>query len=140
MFGSSKRTTSAFSEQIETIIGPATQVKGNISAGGTIRVDGQAEGEISAKGDIIVGETGIVRAQIKGRSATVAGTVHGNVDVTDKLELTSSAKLYGDIKTGVLIIGEGAIFKGACEMRNGSDKSSETANQSRDMKPNPAKS
>ncbi|MDR7868760.1 MAG: polymer-forming cytoskeletal protein [Sporomusaceae bacterium] len=138
MFGSSKRPP-AFSEQIETIIGPATQIKGNISAGGTIRVDGQAEGEINAKGDIIVGETGIVRAQIKGRSATVAGTVHGNVDVTDKLELTSSAKLYGDIKTGVLIIGEGAIFKGACEMRNGNDKPADTANQARDLKPNPAK-
>ncbi len=139
MFGSSKRPP-AFTEQIETVIGPVTQIKGNISAGGTIRVDGQAEGEITAKGDIIIGESGIVRAQIKGRSATVAGTVHGNVDVTDKLELTSSAKLYGDIKTGILIIGEGAVFKGACEMRNGSDKPAEAANQARDLKPSPAKS
>jgi cytoskeletal protein CcmA (bactofilin family) len=138
MFGSNKRAP-AFTDQIETIIGPATQVKGNISAGGTIRIDGQAEGELTAKGDIIVGEGGIVRAQVKGRSATIAGTVHGNVDVADKLELTSSAKLYGDIKTGVLIIGEGAVFKGACEMRNGVDKPVEAANQSRDMKPSPAK-
>lgn len=139
MFGSSNKRAPAFTDQIETIIGPATQFKGNISAGGTIRIDGQAEGELTAKGDIIVGESGIVRAQVKGRSATIAGTVHGNVDVADKLELTSSAKLYGDIKTGVLIIGEGAIFKGACEMRNGSDKPADAANQARDMKPNPAK-
>jgi cytoskeletal protein CcmA (bactofilin family) len=49
--------------------------------------------------------------------------------------------VYGDIKTGVLIIGEGATFKGACEMRNGNDKQAEAAaTQPRDLKPNPAKS
>ncbi|HWQ62063.1 MAG TPA: polymer-forming cytoskeletal protein [Negativicutes bacterium] len=139
MFGSSKRAP-AFSEQVETIIGQATQVKGTVSAGGTIRVDGQVEGEIAAKGDIIIGETGTIRAQMKGRSATIAGTVHGNVDVLDKLELTPSGKLYGDIKTGVLIIGEGAIFKGSCEMRQGNDKPGELVNQSREVKVSPAKS
>lgn len=139
MFGSSKRAP-AFSEQVETIIGQATQVKGTVNAGGTIRVDGQVEGEIAAKGDIIIGETGTIRAQMKGRSATIAGTVHGNVDVLDKLELTPSGKLYGDIKTGVLIIGEGAIFKGSCEMRQGNDKPVELVNQAREVKVSPAKS
>jgi cytoskeletal protein CcmA (bactofilin family) len=138
MFGSKR--TPAFSEQVETIVGQATQIKGTISAGSTIRVDGQVEGEIIAKGDIIIGETGIIRAQMKGRSATVAGSVHGNVDVQDKLEIASSGKLYGDIKTGVLIIGEGAIFKGACEMRQGNDKPGEQVSQARDVKISPAKS
>ena len=112
MFGSSKRSP-VFGEQVETIIGRDTKVQGSVVAGGTLRVDGQVDGEIVAKGDIVVGETGSVKAQIKGRSATIAGVVHGNVEVTDKLELASSAKLYGDIKTGILIIGEGAVFKGA---------------------------
>jgi cytoskeletal protein CcmA (bactofilin family) len=138
MFGSSKRAP-VFTEQVETIIGQASQFKGAISAGGTIRVDGQVEGEIASKGDVIIGETGVVRAQVKGRSAMIAGTVHGNVDVFDKLELTSTAKLYGDIKTGVLIIGEGAIFKGSCEMRQGNDKA-DTAAPSHDAKGSPAKS
>jgi len=138
MFGSKR--TPAFSEQVETIVGQATQIKGTISAGSTIRVDGQVEGEIIAKGDIIIGETGIIRAQMKGRSATVAGSVHGNVDLQDKLEIASSGKLYGDIKTGVLIIGEGAIFKGACEMRQGNDKPGEQVSQARDVKISPAKS
>jgi cytoskeletal protein CcmA (bactofilin family) len=139
MFGSNKRTP-GFVEQVETIIGQATQVRGTVTAGGTIRVDGQVEGEISAKGDIIIGETGAIQAQLKGRNATIAGTVHGNVDVVDKLEITASGKLYGDIKTGILIIGEGAIFKGSCEMRQGNDKSGEAANQAREVKISPAKS
>ena len=138
MFGSSKRSP-VFGEQVETIIGRDTKVQGSVVAGGTLRVDGQVDGEIVAKGDIVVGETGSVKAQIKGRSATIAGVVHGNVEVTDKLELASSAKLYGDIKTGILIIGEGAVFKGACEMRQGGEKNSESLGSSQDAKPAQAK-
>jgi cytoskeletal protein CcmA (bactofilin family) len=122
MFGNKRNTVlGGFSDQIETIIGKDTEVKGSIIAAGAIRVDGQVDGEIVSKGDIVIGETGEVKAQIKARSATIAGSVHGNADIIDKLELASSAKLYGDIKTGVLIISEGAVFKGSCEMRRGSE-------------------
>ena len=123
MFGN-KRTSiqSGSSEQLETLVGKDTQIKGTISAGGTVRVDGRVEGEITAKGDIIVGEAGEVKAQIKARNANIAGIVYGDMDVDDKLELSPTAKLYGDIKTGTLIIGEGAVFKGACEMRHGKDQ------------------
>jgi len=138
MFGNSKRAP-VFSDQVETLIGQETQVKGTVNAGGTLRVDGQVEGEITAKGDVVIGETGNVKAQIRARSATIAGSVYGNVEVTDKLELAPTGKLYGDIKTGVLIIGEGAVFKGACEMRHG-EKPGEWDNKSKDGKANPVKS
>ncbi len=117
MFGNKRPPV--FTDQVETIVGRDTQFKGTINAGGTVRIDGQVEGEIIAKGDIVIGETGMVKATIQARNATLAGTIHGNCDVTDKLELTPTAKLYGDITTGILIIGEGAVFKGACEMRHG---------------------
>lgn len=120
MFGNKRAPV--FSDQVETIVGRDTQFKGTITAGGTVRIDGQVEGEVAAKGDIVIGETGTVKASLQARNATIAGTVHGNSDVTDKLELTPTAKVYGDIKTGILIIGEGAVFKGACEMRHGSEK------------------
>lgn len=123
MFGNKRAPV--FSDQVETIIGRDTQLKGTINAGGTVRIDGQVEGEIVAKGDVVIGETGTITASLQARNATIAGTVRGNADVTDKLELTPTAKLFGDIKTGVLIIGEGAVFKGACEMRHGADKTGE---------------
>lgn len=126
MFGNKRPALlSGFSDQIETIIGRDTHIKGTITAGGIIRIDGQVEGEIITTGDVVIGETGDIKALIRARSATIAGTVYGDADIFDKLELTSSAKLYGDIKTGVLIIGEGAVFRGACEMRNGNDNSPE---------------
>ena len=120
MFGSKKGTVTYSGDQIETIIGRDTFFKGSINAGGTIRIDGKFEGDISSTSDAIIGETGNITAQVKARNATVAGVITGNMDITEKLELLSSAKLYGDIKVGVLIIGEGATFKGACEMRQDS--------------------
>lgn len=117
MFGSSKKNATNYTADIETIIGKNTIFKGNISGAGTIRIDGQFEGEINTTGNILVGETSKVNAQIKAMNATIAGTIHGNVDITEKLDLLSSAQVYGDIRAGVLSICEGAIFKGACEMR-----------------------
>ncbi|MCX7779395.1 MAG: polymer-forming cytoskeletal protein [Negativicutes bacterium] len=116
MFGG-KKVTASFGEQIETIIGKDTQLKGSLTSSGTIRLDGHFEGEVATTGDIIVGEAGNLKVQVKARNATIAGIVNGNMDIAEKLELLPTAKLYGDIKVGTLIIGEGATFKGACEMR-----------------------
>jgi cytoskeletal protein CcmA (bactofilin family) len=117
MFGSKNTATNSV-EQVETIIGKETQIIGTILAKGTIRIDGKLEGDLQTTGDVIVGQSGEVKAQMKARSATIAGTVTGNVSVDDKLELFATAKLFGDIKVDSLIIGEGAIFKGACEMQH----------------------
>lgn len=117
MFGS-KRAASFTLDQVETIIGKDTQFKGTITAKGSIRIDGQLEGDITTTGDLVVGDSGRVTAQVKARCATVSGVITGNVDILDKLELMPTAKVYGDIKVGVLIVGEGAVYKGACEMRN----------------------
>lgn len=122
MFGNNKRTINHMGE-VETIIGKDTIIKGNISGNGTLRVDGQVEGDINTTGNVMVGEKGTITAQCKAMNATIAGTVYGNMDITEKLELLPSGQIYGDIKVGVLIIGEGATFKGACIMRQGSEPS-----------------
>jgi len=118
MFGSKRNTAS--SEEVETIIGKDTQFKGTINAKGSVRIDGAVEGEVVTSSTAVVGQTGNVSAQIKAANATVAGTVQGNMEIAERLELLSTAKLYGDIKVGALIIGEGAVFKGACEMTQSS--------------------
>lgn len=118
MFGSNKKSVNNMG-QMETVIGRGTIFKGNISSKGTIRIDGQFEGEISTIGNMIVGDNAIITAQVTVLNATIAGTVYGNFDVSEKLELLPSARIYGDIKVGSLIISEGATFKGSCEMRQG---------------------
>ena len=120
MFGSKK--TASFSDQVESIIGQNTSVKGSLTSSGALRIDGQFEGDVTTTADLIVGEAGVVTAQVAARNALVAGSITGNMDISDKLELLPTAKLVGDLRVGSLIIGEGAVFKGKCEMRQGTEE------------------
>jgi cytoskeletal protein CcmA (bactofilin family) len=115
MFGSKKQATS-IGDQVATIIGSETSFKGNITSQGTVRIDGQHEGELTTAGDLVVGEGGNLETQVKARNALIAGVVKGNIEVSDRLELLPTAKVYGDIKVGTLTINEGAVFRGACNM------------------------
>lgn len=103
---------------VETIIGKNTELKGTIISQGTVRIDGKLEGELISSGDVVVGETGVIQAQIKAKNLTVAGEVRGNVDISERLDLLATAKLFGDIKIKVLTIEEGAVFRGASEMKH----------------------
>lgn len=106
-------------ERLDTIIGKDTSFKGSLQAGGTLRIDGYFEGEITTKGNIVVGENGVIKATIKGRNCTVAGEVNGDISAEQKLEIVSSGKVNGNIQCENLIIGEGAVFHGTCEMPRG---------------------
>ncbi len=108
-------------EKIDTLIGKGTSFEGNIVANGTIRIDGEIKGEIKAKGDLVVGESGRVDANIEGRNILVSGKINGNIQATGKMELAASAKLYGDIRVKDLIIEQGALFKGNCVMETASE-------------------
>lgn len=112
----SKKQAAPIGDQVATIIGKETIFRGNITSQGTIRIDGQHEGELTTDGDLVVGESGKLTSQVKVRSALIAGIVKGNIEALDKLELLPSAKVYGDIKVGTLTIGEGAEFRGVCHM------------------------
>ncbi|HHV71839.1 MAG TPA: polymer-forming cytoskeletal protein [Clostridia bacterium] len=103
-------------EKIDTIIGKETVFIGKVVVNGTLRIEGKIEGEINGKGDVIIGETGRVKGNIKARHLLLAGEVEGNLDLSGKLELTSNAKLYGDIRVESLVIGEGARFIGNSTM------------------------
>ncbi len=120
MFGSKK--TAEFSAQVETILGQNTSFKGSLTSSGALRIDGQFEGEVLTTADLIVGEAARVTAQVGAKNAVVAGTVTGDMDISEKLELLPTAKLVGDLKVGSLIIGEGAVFKGKCEMRQDTEE------------------
>jgi len=130
MFGSKSASQNTV-EQVETIVGKGTCLKGVINAKGSIRIDGQLDGEIEAEGDVVVGPTGILKANIKARKATLAGSVNGNVNISDKLELLPTAKLIGDVSVGSIIIGEGAIFQGACEMKRSEQGSANSSPKSK---------
>jgi cytoskeletal protein CcmA (bactofilin family) len=107
-------------EKLDTVIGSGAGFTGSLKVEGTMRVDGRVNGEIEVQGDIIVGKSAVVKAVIKGRNATVAGEVHGDVFLEGKLELDRTGKVFGDIEVSKLIVHEGGVFRGESKMSSDS--------------------
>lgn len=102
-------------KKIDTLIGKDSSFSGTIESSGTIRVDGKFEGEITTKGDLVVGESGQVKGKIKAQNITVAGKIDGEVEATGKLELVPTANVQGEARMTLLVVEEGAIFQGNCQ-------------------------
>ncbi len=113
MFGGKKMQGSA--SGVETIIGRSAKFTGELVDQGSLRIDGGFSGTIRSAGDLYIGADAEITATITAVNATIAGRVNGDMFVSGKLELLSTASLYGDIKAGVLSIEEGATFRGVSD-------------------------
>ena len=93
------------------------KVAGNIYSREDLYVDGELEGTVEAlEHKLTIGPNGTVKAAIKAREVVVLGSIHGNVEATDKIEIRKDAKLTGDIRTARIIIEDGAYFKGSIDI------------------------
>lgn len=108
-------------ETINSVIGQGSTLKGTAEIQGSIRIDGEVEGNLTVSDAIVVGKTGAVRADIKAKSVIVGGRVHGNVTATKRIELETGSRLEGDVSTSSLVIAEGVFFQGNCQMGGSSD-------------------
>jgi cytoskeletal protein CcmA (bactofilin family) len=95
------------------VLGKSVIVKGQIVSREDLTIDGEVEGTVELQEHrLTVGPNGKVRASVKAREIVVLGTIHGNVETTDKIDIRKEAKLVGDIKTARIVIEDGAYFKG----------------------------
>ncbi len=102
--------------RLDTLIGNGTIFEGALTSKESICVEGTIRGKIVCEGSVIIGEKGRVDADIFADTVLLGGEVNGNIVAKTKLEITTSGKLRGDIKTGSLIIAEGVLFEGKCQM------------------------
>lgn len=110
----------------EKIIDIEVGMQGNLKFMGPVnlRINGSFEGELEAKGILIIGEKADIKAKmVKGDSITIAGRVKGDIVCSKRLELSHSARVIGNVKTDVLVINEGAVLNGECEMPIEDEKS-----------------
>lgn len=102
--------------------GPGTIVGSNVALTGTLKDDddiavyGMVEGEVLSEKTVTVGQTAQVKGPIRAAFVTIAGTVRGSVDASDKLEILETGKVFGSVNTKDLVIRSGAIFIGDCKM------------------------
>lgn len=98
-------------------VGNGTSLTGEANFKGMLRVDGHLSGQVRSEGGtLIVGNNGQVDADIEVAVATIHGTVNGDINATQRLELGRAAKVNGNIQTPSLVIEQGAVFEGNCKM------------------------
>ena len=98
-------------------IGKAVKIVGQIYSKEDLFVDGDLEGTVEAlEHKLTIGPNGTVHASVKAREVVAQGSVQGNVEAADKIEIRKDAKLVGDIKTARIIIEDGAYFKGSIDI------------------------
>src|SRR3989344_9256020 len=95
-------------DAIETVVGPSVHVEGNFESKGNIIVKGSVAGTVKTSRHLRVEEGATLVANVEAESAEVAGSIKGNVKVAGIIELTSSAKIKGDVQAGTLVIASGA--------------------------------
>ncbi|MFN0132619.1 MAG: polymer-forming cytoskeletal protein [Phycisphaerales bacterium] len=95
-----------------TVIGPDTKIKGEMTFDNTARILGQFEGKIVAKGELQIADTAACRASVDAGKVLVDGLVDGNITARERVELTSRAKMKGDLVAAKLVVAEGASFVG----------------------------
>ena len=100
-------------------LGKGCRVTGQLLFEGSVRIEGQVEGEITAQDALVIGESAVVNAQINGTSIVIHGKVTGDVNARTRLEIQAPGKVFGNISVPCLVIHEGVVFEGQCTMGAG---------------------
>ena len=93
-----------------------SRLKGELHFEETFRVDGRFEGKIPSGGELILGDSAEVEAEVHVARVSINGVFRGTIDATERVEIHPRARVTGEIRTPVLSIEEGAFFEGSCRM------------------------
>jgi cytoskeletal protein CcmA (bactofilin family) len=98
------------------IIGKGIVIRGNLTGGDDLVIEGRVEGHISMKNHLTIEATGTVNADIKAGTLTINGEANGNIDASERVSMNATSKVTGDVKAHRVVIEDGARFNGSIEM------------------------
>ncbi len=130
-------------ETAQSFLDRGASFEGKISFSGTVRIDGYFRGDAKAPGTLVVGESGVVEANLEVGRVVVHGTVTGDVTARERIEIGSSGIVTGTLRAPILVVEDGAqvsakIEMGAGPARDDSPVQRDVAPPSRDLKSGPA--
>jgi cytoskeletal protein CcmA (bactofilin family) len=111
-----KKKELGFGQEFYTFLGKGVEFKGKAQFEGTVRVDGNFEGEITIDDTLILGETAVIKGTITGGTIVSSGRIEGVITANKKIQLLKPAVLIGDVHTPTFAMEEGVYFQGECDM------------------------
>ncbi|MBX5493080.1 MAG: polymer-forming cytoskeletal protein [Chloroflexi bacterium] len=121
--------------EVETVVGRESSFDGKLRSEHSIRVQGEARGEIESKQAVYVEEGARVSAKIVAAEITIAGQVEGQLFSVGRVEIRPSGQVNGEINAASLVMQEGAFFDGQLKMKN-RGRPEEASAPERDLGPN----
>ena len=103
-------------DQIKAYMGKDTVFNGSLNYDGTVRIDGKFEGKVITEDTLIIGESGHLMAEIHAGTVICMGRVEGTIVASKKVEIHSTSKVLGNIKSPAIDIELGGILDGNCDM------------------------
>jgi cytoskeletal protein CcmA (bactofilin family) len=100
---------------ISTLISEGCILDGNLKAPAYVRIEGQITGDVIVDEGLILGEKGLINGNVVTKEIIVYGTVDGNISA-HSLEIRSTGRITGDIKTQVLQVETGGTHNGKLSM------------------------
>lgn len=111
-------------------IDAGSYIEGSLHFEDTFRLDGRLKGKVVSTGDLVVGDHGDVEADIEVSRIFVSGTVRGSISAKQRVEIAASGKVYADLETPSLVVEDGAVLQGQCNMaRDGGAQKKPVAKQ-----------
>ena len=99
------------------LIGKAIRIKGELHGEEDLVIEGKVEGTIALKKNhLIVERSAVITAHVEVQNVTIKGSMNGNTNASNKVEITADAKVVGDIKAPRITMEEGAKFRGMVDM------------------------
>ena len=109
------RKSSDSNHAATSVIDHGCSAEGCLSFVGTVAMNGKFRGELFSADTLFLGLEGEVEAEVQVKVGIIAGQVKGNITGRERVELSSSARIFGNIVTPILVLEEGAVFDGQCK-------------------------
>src|SRR5215831_1787459 len=106
---------------IIAFVGKGVEFKGTISYSGTVRIDGNLDGEIHTDGVLLIGDEAVIQAKVTAGTIVCKGKITGDIAAKERVKLRAPAVFNGSMKTPVLSIEDGVLFNGGLEMTQARD-------------------
>jgi cytoskeletal protein CcmA (bactofilin family) len=102
--------------RITAFLDEESEIEGRYMCSGTVVFDAKFSGEITSRGTLIIGERGVVHANVQAVNLVVRGEVVGDVFASERVELKKTARVIGNIEAPVIVMEEGAVHEGHSRM------------------------